>query len=110
MLNARPYRVEHLAHRTRNRLPSVEINGRTLVKEQDLPLYRAVLSGESVPPDKFVKTNNDLMSLADVSEYLNIKPETIRRWLKSGHLKGFKAGNRWRVRQEDLKQYMEERR
>lgn len=33
---------------------------------------------------------------------LDVKPETIRQWLRSGKLGGVKVGRLWRVRESDL--------
>ena len=42
----------------------------------------------------------------DVALKLNVKPLTVRRWLKSGKLKGLKVGRLWRVRESDLKAFL----
>ncbi len=43
-----------------------------------------------------------LLSPEEIAEKLAVKPATVRSWLRSGRIKGFKAGQRvWRVREED---------
>ena len=43
-----------------------------------------------------------LMTLADVMAYLRISRITAYRWLSTGRLHGFKLGQQWRFRQDDL--------
>ena len=54
--------------------------------------------------------NNDIKvySLEEVSKILNVTTRTLYDYLKSGKLKGFKIGNKWRITQEELKQFIEE--
>jgi len=43
-----------------------------------------------------------LLSPEEIAGKLAVKPATVRSWLRSGRIKGFKAGQRvWRVREED---------
>jgi excisionase family DNA binding protein len=37
---------------------------------------------------------------------LDVKPETIRQWLRSGKLGGVKVGRLWRVRESDLEAFL----
>ena len=46
-------------------------------------------------------TVDDLVAMFDVH------PETIRRMLKSGELKGFKMGKGWRITEEEVERYVE---
>ena len=46
------------------------------------------------------------MTLKEVAQILHINPEVLRRWLRNGKLPGFKVGSDWRVRQEDLNQFL----
>ncbi len=43
----------------------------------------------------------DLMSTADVAKLLNVKPRTIRRWIKNGTLPAFRVGAHLRVSRAD---------
>jgi excisionase family DNA binding protein len=46
-----------------------------------------------------------LLTVADVAERLAVNPETVRRWLRAGRLKGFSLGSDkagWRIREGDL--------
>jgi excisionase family DNA binding protein len=42
----------------------------------------------------------------EVAERLNVHVATVHELLKSGSLKGFKLTRQWRVRPEDLKEFM----
>jgi excisionase family DNA binding protein len=53
-------------------------------------------------------TEERYLSPADVAKKLNIIPLTVRRWLKSGKLKGLKVGSLWRVRESDLIIFLKE--
>jgi excisionase family DNA binding protein len=43
----------------------------------------------------------------DVAGRLSVSPLTVRRWLRKGELKGLKAGKQWRIREADLKAFLE---
>lgn len=43
-----------------------------------------------------------IMTFEETREYLFIGRNTLLNLLHAGILKGFKVGNRWRVRKEDL--------
>ncbi|MBU4233901.1 MAG: helix-turn-helix domain-containing protein [Proteobacteria bacterium] len=51
-------------------------------------------------------TQERYLSPNDVAKKLNISPLTVRRWLKSGKLKGVKVGSLWRVRGSDLEAFL----
>ena len=46
-----------------------------------------------------------VLTFAEVRDYLYISRVTLLNLLHSGELKGFKAGNQWRVRKEELIAY-----
>ena len=43
----------------------------------------------------------------DLVVMFDVHPETIRRMLKSGELKGFKMGKGWRITEEEVERYIE---
>jgi len=47
-----------------------------------------------------------LLSVKETAEYLNISEITVKRHLYSGKLKGYKAGKQWRIKQEDIEEYL----
>jgi excisionase family DNA binding protein len=49
------------------------------------------------------------LSVEQIAEDLNFDPETVRRWLRMGELKGYKFGRPWRVKQSDFDKFCEER-
>jgi excisionase family DNA binding protein len=51
-----------------------------------------------------------MYTVRDIAEHLNKDVETVRRWCRSGKLEALKPGGReWRIREEDLNEFMEER-
>lgn len=48
-----------------------------------------------------------LLTPDEVAKRLRVKGYTVREWLRTGKLKGFRAGGRWRVREEDLEEQKE---
>ena len=50
---------------------------------------------------------NGIYKVDEVAEMLHVVPETVRRWLQQGKLKGFKAGWGWRVKKEELDAFIQ---
>jgi len=50
-----------------------------------------------------------LLTLQDVADFLQIKERTIYDWVKKGKIPGFKLGNVWRFKREDIDCWIEER-
>lgn len=48
-----------------------------------------------------------LLTPEDAAERLNMATKTIREWLRKGELVGVKLGRNWRVREEDLKTFID---
>jgi len=44
----------------------------------------------------------------EVAEILKVNADTIRRYLREEKIKGFKIGNSWRVRAEELENFMKD--
>ena len=44
-----------------------------------------------------------------IAEILQVREYSVRRWLRQGELKGFQLGGRWRVKESDLKAFMDSR-
>ncbi len=42
----------------------------------------------------------------DIARRLHVSTITVGKWLRSGKLKGFKAGRLWRVRECDLQEFL----
>ena len=49
-----------------------------------------------------------LLTPEDAAKVLLVKPDTLRGWLRTGKLKGVRAGRLWRVRESDLEAFLKE--
>ncbi len=51
----------------------------------------------------------EYLSVEDIAARLDVHAQTVRRWLKSGQLKGMPFGGRtgWRVAESDLQEFLE---
>lgn len=50
-----------------------------------------------------------LYNTADIAIVIDVAEQTILRLARSGKLKGYKIGNRWRFSCEDVERYLEAR-
>ena len=46
----------------------------------------------------------------DVANLLKVHQRTVTRWIHKGDLVGIKVGQRWRISDEDLEKFLDERR
>lgn len=53
-----------------------------------------------------MNNNNTLLTVNEVAAYMKIVPLTVRRMIDRGDLKAIKVGRVWRIRQEDLQDYL----
>ena len=44
-----------------------------------------------------------LYTVEEAAKILQVHPETLRKWLKEGRIKGEKFGRMWRIRESNLK-------
>lgn len=51
-------------------------------------------------------TQERLLTPEDVARRLNVSLVTVGRWLREGKLKGVKAGRQWRVKENDLQEFL----
>lgn len=42
-----------------------------------------------------------------IAEKLQVKPTTVRKWIKNGLLEGKKMGKRWIISPENLQRYLD---
>ena len=49
----------------------------------------------------------DLLTVKEVAEELRVHPETVREKLRHGDIKGIKIGKAWRIKREDLDEFLE---
>lgn len=45
----------------------------------------------------------------DIAKRLHLKPYTIKKYLRSGEIRGIKIGNRWRIKESDFQEYIDSR-
>ncbi len=50
---------------------------------------------------------SEILTIAQVAEYLHLHPLTVRRLARDGEIPVFKIGRQWRVQKERLDQWME---
>jgi excisionase family DNA binding protein len=53
-----------------------------------------------------------LLTVEEVAARLRAQPETVRRWLRAGELRGARPGGKklgWRVTEADLRRFLEAR-
>lgn len=50
---------------------------------------------------------NEIMTITQVAKYLQISEITTYRLVQEGRIPAFKVGRGWRVKREDLKEFIE---
>jgi len=49
-----------------------------------------------------------LLTVVEVSQILNIAPNTVRRLIQRGEIKGIKIGRLWRISEEEIERISKE--
>lgn len=49
---------------------------------------------------------DNLLTPGDVAEKLKISVYTVKNYLRKGIIKGIKVGDLWRIREEDLEEFI----
>ena len=52
----------------------------------------------------------EIFSVRDVAEKLQVTEGAVRSWLQAGELKGVKLGRIWRIMEYDLEEFLESKR
>jgi excisionase family DNA binding protein len=50
-----------------------------------------------------------LLTVRDVSQLLKVKEATVRTWIREQQMRAIKFGRDWRIREDDLEMFIEER-
>lgn len=51
--------------------------------------------------------DSEYLKPEEIATKLKVHDDTVRRWLRTGELRGIKIGKRqWRVKKEDLEEYL----
>lgn len=56
------------------------------------------------------RTKSGLLTPEEAAARLKVSPETIKKWCRSGRLRGVKVSVLWRIREEDLEAFIQDRR
>jgi excisionase family DNA binding protein len=51
---------------------------------------------------------DEYLTVEEAASRVKVKPDTLRLWLRTGRLKGLKAGRLWRVKTTDLEAFLEQ--
>ena len=54
--------------------------------------------------------DEQLMSIKDVADFLQLNETTIYSWAQQGNLPGFKLGRTWRFRPSEIEAWLDQRR
>jgi excisionase family DNA binding protein len=55
-------------------------------------------------------SNNELMTIKEVADFLRISTISAYSWVRDGKLPAIRIGKEWRVRSRDLDEWLETRR
>lgn len=50
--------------------------------------------------------DKQLMKIEEAAKHLQVKPNTLRRWLRSGYIPGLKISSTWRLTMENLENFI----
>ena len=53
--------------------------------------------------------NKAVMNIKEVSQYLDVHPATIYKYVRSGKIPGFKIGSDWRFQKKIIDKWMEDK-
>ena len=60
-------------------------------------------------PNKIKQTQDPLLTIPEVASALRVSEKTIRRWIYAEILPAAKLGAQWRVRSQDLQDFIRDR-
>lgn len=50
--------------------------------------------------------DENYLTVDEAASVLKVDPETVRRWLNAGRLKGVKPAGQWRIAESDLQDFL----
>ena len=53
--------------------------------------------------------HDEIMTVADVAEYLKMKPQTIYKWLQDGMIPAAKLGKEWRFKKSVIDAWLDKK-
>jgi len=53
------------------------------------------------------QSQDRILTLEQVADWLIVPPSTVRHWIVMGRLKGLKVGKYWRVRERDVEAFLD---
>jgi excisionase family DNA binding protein len=56
--------------------------------------------------ERTTPTSLRLLSIKEAADYAKVSTQTVRRWIKAGYLKIYRAGRQIRIDEADLVQYL----
>lgn len=54
-------------------------------------------------------SSDTLYTLEEAATLLNLRPQTLRRWIRQGKIPAKRVGKQWRLRRQDLEQAIQPR-
>jgi len=55
-------------------------------------------------------SDNQLMSVKDLADYLQVNISTVYLWSQRGQIPAMKVGNMWRYRRSEIEEWLNQRR
>ncbi len=100
--------AEYFHSKRRNTLLGLVFNRVKLPYGQEYTPGQGVqpLSGDKFQLKKTRQSRSGTLTLSEVALQLGVKKETVRKWCEEGRIPGIKTGDRWKVRGEDLDEYI----
>jgi excisionase family DNA binding protein len=80
------------------------------VQAEELKIMKQISKSEQSKTENSRSSQaGELLTIAEVADYLKLSRRTAWRWCKSGQLPAFKVGHQWRVAKSDLEDFIQQR-
>ena len=50
----------------------------------------------------------EILTISEIAEQLKVSNRTVRNWIESGKLKGFRFGLQYRIKKEDFEEFIKQ--